>query len=549
MITFSNYYSPDIMKWIYLLLWIILQSAFTMHGENPGYIDNLYTETAKLDATQLLAMADSIYRAKDNSRALSLYLTICRNDKDIVVADSVKLKAFIGAGDILRHQCHYSNALNYYISGLMLSETDTAMQRQYAGELYKNIGNIYSSLNNYDQGIYYYKLALDNSNAAQPELRLSILLNLAAFSTYIGNGTDARRYLNMAREYMNYNPNTITRFLDITLEGLVLGCEGRNSESITHLRKAEQFAITHDMSARYLCSARQYLYERYKVQGMTDSMFYYLKACEESARASGILWVFPNLLSDIGNYYYNHGNPQLGKEYRFRYLDLRDSLGNEREFSAVNKVQSQYEASKAANKIETLHKEKEANENLIRKQRRLLLGVIIGLLVVVGFLWIIVWQHHNLKRSYKSLYEINLDLAKRETERKYSSSNLKDEQRSKLAKKIEKMMEIDLIYCEPDFSLEMLAERLDSNTRYVSQTINEVFGKNFSSYVNDYRVRLAAKRLVDEEFFKYTVAAIGEGVGFKSQSSFISVFRNATGLTPSMFRKMSIVDKNRLQSF
>lgn len=540
-------YTPDIMKPIFLLLWIVFLSFVTAHGETAEDSDILYSETATLDAARLLSVADSAYAAKDNSRALSLYLAICQREGEEMAADSIKLKAFIGAGNVLMRKCHYPGALDYYVSGLMLCETDTAMQRQYAGEFYKNIGNVYSSINDYEQGIYYYKLALDQSQPMQEGLRTRTLFNLAGFSTYVDNASEARHYLELARS-AGYKPNAVTRFLDLFLEGLVLGSEGHDNDAITKLRMAEQFAKTHDISARYLCSAQQHLYERYGRQGRTDSMFYYLKACEESAESNGILSMFPNLLADMADYYYKHGNPGLGKEYRFRYLDMRDSIGNEREFDAVKQVQFQYEARKVANKIETLHKEKEASDTLIKKQRKLLLGVAIGLIVVGAFLWVISWQHRNLKRSYQSLYEINRDLARKEEERKYSSSNLKEEQRSELAEKIERLMETERVYCEPDFSLDMLAERVESNTKYVSQTINAAFGKNFSSYVNDYRVRLAAERLAEDEFSNYTVAAVGESVGFKSQSSFTSVFRKATGLSPSIFRKMSIVNKNREQS-
>ncbi len=534
------------MKCVWLLLLISLISAIITHAENPEDTDRLYAETANLDAIRLLSMADSAYVAQDNSRALTLYLAICKREGEETAADSIRLKAFVGAGDVLMRKCHYPGALDYYVTGLMLCETDPVMQRQYAGEFYKNIGNVYSSINDYEQGIYYYKLALDQSQPMQEGLRIRTLFNLAGFSTYIGNAPEARHYLELARA-SGYKPNAVTRFLDLFLEGLVLGSENRDNEAITKLRAAEQFAKTHDISARYLCSAQQHLYEGYGRKGRTDSMFYYLKACEESAESNGILSMFPNLLADMADYYYRHGNPELGKDYRFRYLELRDSLGNEREFDAVKQVQFQYEARKVANKIESLHKEKEASEKLIKKQRRLLLGVVTGLLVVGAVLWVFFWQNRNLKRSYQSLYEINRDLARKEEERKYSSSNLKEEQRSELAEKIERLMETDKVYCEPDFSLDMLAERVESNTKYVSQTINAAFGKNFSSYVNDYRVRLAMERLADEEFSNYTVAAVGESVGFKSQSSFTSVFRKATGLSPSIFRKMSIVDRNREQ--
>ncbi len=213
----------------------------------------------------------------------------------------------------------------------------------------------------------------------------------------------------------------------------------------------------------------------------------------------------------------------------------------------MKQVQFQYESRKVAGKIESLRLEKDKSEALIVRQRVWLLAVGGGLIIVGAFLWIIAWQNRNLKRSYLSLYNINRDSARREEEQKYGSSNLKEERIGELAKDIEELMDGEKIYCEPEFSLDMLSDRVGVNSKYVSQTINMAFGKNFSNYVNDYRVRLACERLEDDAYSHYTVAAVGESVGFKSQSSFTRVFRKITGLSPSMFRKMSIFDKNREQ--
>ena len=129
--------------------------------------------------------------------------------------------------------------------------------------------------------------------------------------------------------------------------------------------------------------------------------------------------------------------------------------------------------------------------------------------------------------------------AKEEDAEKYSTSNLNDEKRLGLVEKIEEAMDVREAYRDPEFSLDQLAELVGSNTKYVSQTINEAFGKNFSSYVNDYRVRKACRLLVEEGNSRLTVKAIGESAGFKSQSSFTSVFRKSTGLTPSIYQKMA----------
>ena len=67
--------------------------------------------------------------------------------------------------------------------------------------------------------------------------------------------------------------------------------------------------------------------------------------------------------------------------------------------------------------------------------------------------------------------------------------------------------------------------------------------------MNDYRVNLARHRLADSENYgNYTTKAIGESLGFSSHASFINVFRNATGLTPSQYQKMSLQERPSVQN-
>ena len=48
---------------------------------------------------------------------------------------------------------------------------------------------------------------------------------------------------------------------------------------------------------------------------------------------------------------------------------------------------------------------------------------------------------------------------------------------------------------DPDFSLQKLAEAVGSNTKYVSQVINEYYNKNFKTLLNEYRLREATRQL------------------------------------------------------
>ncbi|RTZ81689.1 MAG: AraC family transcriptional regulator, partial [SAR324 cluster bacterium] len=73
------------------------------------------------------------------------------------------------------------------------------------------------------------------------------------------------------------------------------------------------------------------------------------------------------------------------------------------------------------------------------------------------------------------------------------------------------------------------------NRTYISQTINEKFNKNYSSFINEYRIKEAQKLLLKDTNLTYE--GIGFEVGFKSKSAFNSAFKTYTGVTPSIFVK------------
>ena len=95
-------------------------------------------------------------------------------------------------------------------------------------------------------------------------------------------------------------------------------------------------------------------------------------------------------------------------------------------------------------------------------------------------------------------------------------------------------------YCNPDFSINTLASLSGSNTKYLSQAINDTTGENFRTYLNRFRINEARRRLaVDPEYKGLTIQSIGESVGFRSVANFNIAFKKLTGMTPSAFQKMS----------
>lgn len=108
-----------------------------------------------------------------------------------------------------------------------------------------------------------------------------------------------------------------------------------------------------------------------------------------------------------------------------------------------------------------------------------------------------------------------------------------------LFEKIEAVVSDEENYSDPDFNLTRLAYLCGSNIHYVSAAINECAGVNFRTFLNTFRVEEARRRITDEESFgNLTIQYIAKSTGFRSQTSFIRVFKERFGFTPSLYQKI-----------
>lgn len=110
-----------------------------------------------------------------------------------------------------------------------------------------------------------------------------------------------------------------------------------------------------------------------------------------------------------------------------------------------------------------------------------------------------------------------------------------------LAARIIALMETEKLYQETELTLQDLADKLASPTHQVSQAINEGLKKNFYDLVNSYRVAEAKRLLLEPGNRNYTILSVGFEAGFNSKTTFNTVFKKFTGLTPSEFREKEMM--------
>jgi len=118
---------------------------------------------------------------------------------------------------------------------------------------------------------------------------------------------------------------------------------------------------------------------------------------------------------------------------------------------------------------------------------------------------------------------------------KYKSSSLSPDQKENILSRLAQVMATEKPFLNPTFSLPDLADKLKTSVHQLSQVINESLDKNFFELTAEYRVNEAKRLLKDQPNIK--IEEIAEQVGYNSKSSFNTVFKKITGMTPSEFRQ------------
>ncbi len=105
-----------------------------------------------------------------------------------------------------------------------------------------------------------------------------------------------------------------------------------------------------------------------------------------------------------------------------------------------------------------------------------------------------------------------------------------------------------------DMSLARLASLMDTNTKYLSEVINKFKGKHFNAYINELRIKYIIKKLKTKpQYLNYKVSYLAKESGFSSHSSFATVFKSTTGISPTIFinllkKEVKNGDKNTPQN-
>lgn len=171
--------------------------------------------------------------------------------------------------------------------------------------------------------------------------------------------------------------------------------------------------------------------------------------------------------------------------------------------------------------------------------------VVIVLVVLILFLTMIVvyliWKRNErLRIQIKNLVESNREIYKRKQKNVENAKAPKAGVDSIVNTKAliqgwEQLMTKQKRYTDLQITLGQVAKELNTNTSYLSALINNNYGKNFNKLINEYRLKEALRLFHADDMQKYTIEHVANQSGFRSMSSFYSVFKRGTGVTPKQY--------------
>jgi len=92
-------------------------------------------------------------------------------------------------------------------------------------------------------------------------------------------------------------------------------------------------------------------------------------------------------------------------------------------------------------------------------------------------------------------------------------------------------------YLNNELTIQDLADQVGVTTQEISSYLNKDLGVNFFNYINTFRINEAKRRLVDPKYDNETLLGIAFDSGFNSKTSFNTLFKKETGMTPSEYKK------------
>lgn len=121
--------------------------------------------------------------------------------------------------------------------------------------------------------------------------------------------------------------------------------------------------------------------------------------------------------------------------------------------------------------------------------------------------------------------------------KKYRKPLFSRDELTSARRRLEKHMSKEQPHLNPNLNLRDLAGSIGFPPNHLSQLLNEGFQRNFSEFVNQYRLEFFKAKVADPQSRHQTILALALDSGFNSKTVFNTYFKKTTGMTPKAYWK------------
>jgi AraC-like DNA-binding protein len=549
-------------KIIISIVVVLLATFFYAYGKID--YDGIMNRWSRASLAELKADGNACLERGAIDSALVLYTMVTSRYDPDMDRDEQKLcaQAFNNAAYVyMFHLNNYSEAYVNLLKAQHIAE-DIGFD-DFLPCIYLNIGNVYTIYYDNDTAIKYYKKAFYSGIEAKDwEILLTTFTNLIGTAVQEGYINDVKNEVyTFKRTRIPQMPMlAYSRSMGAAAEAIL---EGRGNEAVAYARKAvtqvdtnmkpERFRLFTEMLVAVIYENMQ----RYD-EALAAALDVERKAMKETA---DIKEQARFLISEL---YAKTGEADSSLYWRKRQMQLRDSLFRNQQYNRIRDLNVTYEMQNADAKLQR-------SESKRRTVMVALAITTVATVVILALALAVIRRNRRLDRRNHDLYRRNSEIMRMneaerkmraeygrriaecereierlsvkdapQAERRPQADGMDDAAKQSLLEKISVVMDDVGEISKNEFSVDRLSKLVGSNSHYVSQVINETYGKNFSSVLGEARVRQACKRLGDTAAYgNLTIEAIAGELGFKPRSNFVTVFKKVTGLTPSEYKKIS----------
>ena len=572
-------------------LFIGLLIAVSTNGQSSDKYNEIYELLKFLPSQKLITDGDEYYEKQVLDSALICYTLVSSRYTKEMPAPHKRLcaHAYHYSGNIHYVMYNYVQAQTMYFKALEIcQESGDSLQLP---RIYNNLGKVYAVFGDFKKGRDYYTKAYDGArSSSDKELKIKILNNLLGLYSNVRDSENLEYYLDLCEQLQK--EDSVKSIFNYLAKGWISQLKGNPRQAVKYQKQALWLADSLKLPPQYACSALNNISEAFSDMQRYDSVEYYLKKCADIAIQEGLLDVQGNVYRELSEIYSNRNDIKSFFHYSKLYQQINDSIRSMQGYRSISNIEFLFEVNRLNRFITGMQTEQMLKEVRLKNQQQIMNVILVAFFIAVSLLIAVYLQKRKLQHSYREIFMRNKEIIESEKQAKehykvfqneiqkkdleiaqlqgeirqtlpaneeyvsdnmvdddditedmpakYQGSSLTKEQKDRLLSSINKLMDTTLEFCNPDFTLERMAALTKSRPKYVSQVINETYGKNFNRYVNEYRIKEARLRLTDiTNYGNYTVKAIAQSVGFRSNSNFNTLFKELTGITPSMYQEMA----------